>query len=835
MSVTDKIRRLSEMSFEELRFRAAQQWRVQRERIGLAVNGRRSTAEVGWWNPARVTDGELRAAIEKGQREKVATRLPAYFSTRKHPRFYFGAEEQEMIRAAYARWLPERVAEIRAEADAYVEHRFQIFAYPEVSVGRSIPWRKDWIHGRETNLAHWSRIPYLDFARAGDSKIVWEPNRHQHFFTLGQAFLLTGSETYAEECRAQMLDWIEQNPPHRGINWASSLELGFRIWSWLWAMNLFQGSTMFDGRTIAALLSSLAVQARQIRENLSVYFSPNTHLLGEGFALFCTGLLLPELRGAEDWYSTGRRILEEEMTRQVRADGSHLEQSSYYHRYATDFFLCAALLAERNGIAFPAGYRTRLEKMCEFILFTQLPGGLHPMTGDADGGRLLALTPNRSPAGPNDQRATLSTAAVYFQRGDFLRAAGGLREETLWLLGEEWCRWQERPAGKWPEETSRTFGEAGLVVQRDAWGESGRVLLFDAGPQGMGACAHGHADALQVMVSADGVDWLVDPGTFVYTSSYGWRHFFRSTRAHSTVVVDGRDQAEPVDFFKWKNIPEPRLELSAHAPRLDVALGGHDGYRRLEQPVTHRRCTIFVKPEYWLLLDEFSGSGRHELEFNFHFAPGIKVRCEDGAWVAAQGERRFVVITPPAVELSVVSGEENPAQGWYSRDYGHRQSAPVLVAAAKAEMPGQYAWILGPFSKPWPRLRRLAGPGLRAGVDWGGHRDLVAVAGQELQVSDAELWTDAQVCFLRLGTDGRPLRFVLVNGCCAATGGKPLLRVDSLLDMLDVARSGELLDVYMRPARRLLLYAPGASAARVNGAESPVLRHGDWIEIPGER
>ena len=53
----------------------------------------------------------------------------------------------------------------------------------------------------------------------------------------------------------------------------------------------------------------------------------------------------------------------EEARNQVRADGFHFEQSTYYHVYALDFFLHARLLAAENGVAIPADFDKTLERM----------------------------------------------------------------------------------------------------------------------------------------------------------------------------------------------------------------------------------------------------------------------------------------------------------------------------------------------------------------------------------------------------------------------------------------------------------------------------------------
>ena len=165
----------------------------------------------------------------------------------------------------------------------------------------------------------------------GDSKITWELNRHQHLVALAKAYRLTGREQFAAELFSQWFDWQRKNPYPIGINWASSLEVAFRTISWLWVCNLLADSAVVPPNFSRDLLRQLAVGGRHIENYLSTYFSPNTHLLGEGLALFFLGTLCPNLPAAGRWQTKGWNILLEGAKDQVRSDGMYFEQSTYYH------------------------------------------------------------------------------------------------------------------------------------------------------------------------------------------------------------------------------------------------------------------------------------------------------------------------------------------------------------------------------------------------------------------------------------------------------------------------------------------------------------------------
>ena len=74
-----------------------------------------------------------------------------------------------------------------------------------------IDWHRDLVSGKQAPQVHWSEIDPLDPEKVGDSKVVWELNRHQWVVRLAQAWAFTGDERYAEFYRFPVfvfrLDW----------------------------------------------------------------------------------------------------------------------------------------------------------------------------------------------------------------------------------------------------------------------------------------------------------------------------------------------------------------------------------------------------------------------------------------------------------------------------------------------------------------------------------------------------------------------------------------------------------------------------------------------------
>ena len=250
-------------------------------------------------------------------------------------------------------------AECLRIADEILQHRFPLLGVT-VETGPDIRWRRDYTSGVETTALYFRRIPYLDAARAGDHKSIWELSRHQHLVLLAQAHLFSGRQDFLAEIVRQTESWFEQNPFQRGINWASALEVAFRALSWIWVYHLVGDRLPKPFRH--RLLEGLYHHGLHLEANLSYYFSPNTHLLGEAVALHALGRLFPQFPRAGRWEQTGARVVRNELDRQVLADGFHFEQSTYYHVYALDMFQFHAVLRGLDDT-----FRERLTRMAELL------------------------------------------------------------------------------------------------------------------------------------------------------------------------------------------------------------------------------------------------------------------------------------------------------------------------------------------------------------------------------------------------------------------------------------------------------------------------------------
>ena len=250
-----------------------------------------------------------------------------------------------VVRAVASTPLAVRIETIARQV---LDHRFPLLGL-EIETGADIDWSRDYVHGVSNPTPYFRLLPYLDFSRVGDHKCIWELNRHQHLVILAQAWLLTVERAYLDELTRQLEQLVGENPFQRGINWTSALEVAFRALSWIWVYHL--AGVAFEPSFRRRFLTELYRHGKHLDANLSIYFSPNTHLLGEAVALHAIAALFPEFPGSARWRRTAGEIVSAQMEAQVQEDGSHFEQSSYYHVYAVDFLSSMRYLSPlENGI-----------------------------------------------------------------------------------------------------------------------------------------------------------------------------------------------------------------------------------------------------------------------------------------------------------------------------------------------------------------------------------------------------------------------------------------------------------------------------------------------------
>lgn len=656
-------------------------------------------------------------------------------------------------------------------AENIVVGRIDLLGLKNLYVGKDIDWHREPISGKVSPLKHWKQFDDLDASETGNKKIVWELNRHQHFFTLGVAYWLTRDERFAEIFVRHLESWMEENPPSRGINWASSLEVSFRAMSWIWAFHFFKDSEHFSPALFNRALKYLYRHGRHIERYLSKYYSPNTHLTGEALGLYYLGTQLPFLARAAHWRKLGEDILFGEISKQILPDGVYFEQSTWYGRYTADFFAHFVVLRALNGEPYfhskSGELEERLEKTFDFLMHVTMPDGRTPIIGDDDGGRSLPLTN----AAPDDFRGTLAVSAVIFDRGDHKFVSEKASEELFWLLGPDALRFYDTIPAVEPAIASADFADGGYSVMRDGWGDTDNCLIVDCGEVGSLAGGHGHADALSIELAIHGKTMLVDSGTYTYHETRELRDYFRSTAAHNTLVIDGLSSSVPGTAFGWKTRAEAKRKTWISEERFDLFEGSHNGYERLENPVTHTRSILFLKNDYWIMRDGVETTGAHEYSLNFHYARDVKATVAgNGEWVGDDDHRLFTFGD---------NGSWQQKESWISNNHGNKTNAPFLRFMSSGEGTQEFFTFILPVDAGVgaPDVEEISSPAGRAFViKYSGYTDIFIYNDEPgTMIENGIFDSNFKYSWARLSTgETVPDEFVLIHGNRLRIGGNDI-------------------------------------------------------------
>lgn len=563
---------------------------------------------------------------------------------------------------------------------------YSIFDLESCRLGSPPDWNTDPLTGRRAPLVYAPGLDYRDERIVGDIKYLWEPNRHLHVVTLAQAYALTRDEKFADEIGRHLESWIAQCPYPCGPNWASPLELGIRLINWSIAWQLLGGgqSSLFSsgrGRAFRdAWLRTIYLHARAIVANLSRFSSANNHLIGEAAGVWIASVTWPYWRRMSEWGRRCRAILAREALLQNAEDGGNREQALSYQQFVLDFLLLSGLAGRARGVDFDVAYWARLERMIDFIACMMDAGGNVPLIGDADDGYVVRVSQE---AGFCPYRSLIATGAVLFERPDLAGKAREIDHKTRWLLGDEAvARFERLAAATVPFVPRRELAWSGYYVLGNHFERADEIrLIVDCGPLGyLSIAAHGHADALSMVLSVGGVEILIDPGTYCYHTRPEWRRYFRGSRAHNTVVVDGEDQSVQSGNFMWSRHAQARCVEFRMVDGVQRFAGEHDGYARLSDPVTHRRAIALHESSREIeIVDVLRCASRHTVERMWHLSERVASAMRDSACVVEAG--RFEVIIEPLEPIEwtrVITGGTPLEGGWISRAFARKQPCTTL-------------------------------------------------------------------------------------------------------------------------------------------------------------
>lgn len=319
-----------------------------------------------------------------------------------------------------------------------------------------------------------------------------------------------------------------------------------------------------------AVAAGLFRQYRYLLGNLEYHLLGN-HLLENGFSLLFGACYFDDKR----FYRKAAEILREEFSEQILPDGGHFERSPMYHQIILGRVLdCINLLKNGDSAHIFSLLMETAARMLGWIEQMTFQNGAIPLMNDA----ALGMAPTTAELSAYAARLGVSTRRV------------PLKESGYRKIGSDSCE-----------------------------------MILDVGAIGPDYIpGHAHADTFSFELHVGGMPVIMDSGTSSYEDC-PLRHWQRSTRAHNTVEIDGKDQSEVWGSF--------RVARRARVTELKEGNGfieaAHDGYQRLTGKPTHRREWRFGERGFQIR-DRITGRFQEAIG-RFHFHPDVRLDAHSDA------------------------------------------------------------------------------------------------------------------------------------------------------------------------------------------------------------
>lgn len=455
-------------------------------------------------------------------------------------------------------------------------------------------------------------VDWKKYEQSELEKSVWL-NRFYFLPSFARLYHLTGDRSYLDDMMRIVRQWIADNPrlpdSHRTtFNWRD-MQVAWRSIHYSWCYYLGEeGLTVEEKKLITDTLKEhahiLLTGFGQAKLN---EFNHQSH---GGLAMLYLGVLFPQLDEAAELRRKAMIILNHHLANAFYADGGNVEQMFGYYPFQAHLFRDAFLLCSANGLEPPVNSLPMLKKMALYLAAVERPDGTVPQVNDSYEMPVRAILDTI-----NEITAVTAVASAKGISG---------------------------------------FPDTQVAVMREGGPEGWYVLANPASVIG----AHAHAGRLGFELWNGGSPLLIDSGCCNYDEPelVTW---YRTTRAHNTVIIDGVTEAATSSSLLWV----PRRETPN---RISGLLPGHEistvemvspPEEATNSSVSWTRKITLVKGRFAVISDMFEAGGEHSYEILLHFPPSEVTPDHTGRRLKIKTERETEIFaSDPAGEGRFITG-----------------------------------------------------------------------------------------------------------------------------------------------------------------------------------
>jgi len=496
-----------------------------------------------------------------------------------------------------------------------------------------------------------------------DIEWAWALNRHYPVTSLLSAYSETGNAKYIHYIDDFIKDWIIQSAPYPAVKSGTAmwrgLEVSFRVKVWSKVFYMFINSDYISPATELLILSAIPDHAHYARN----FHGHTNWLTMEMSGLATAASAWPEYKKSKEYMDYTLSAMTESLKEQIYPDGTQTELTTHYHRVALVNFYLYYTICQKANISLPKYFTDEIEKMWNYLALVMRPDG-------------NALLNNDSDLDYNKER--IYDVAKDYKRDDWLYVATNEKEGT--------------PPSNGP---SFIFPYAGHLISRSGYKLEDHWSFFDIGPWGSG---HQHNDKLHLSISAFGKDFLVDAGRFAYKGEVAekFRGYAKSSAGHNVLVIDNHGQM-PGPKLTESAIPKNQYIIT---PEFDYASESFNQYEGLEGTSKHTRALLYVRDEFWVVVDKIETDRPRNIKSLWHWHPQCDVQKLENNKIVGRHSGGQLTITPVGDnqgKVDFISGQETPKiQGWYSKKYNQYVPNTASIYSTDIDSDEVFVWLIKP-------------------------------------------------------------------------------------------------------------------------------------------
>jgi hypothetical protein len=224
---------------------------------------------------------------------------------------------------------------------------------------------------------------------------------------------------------------------------------------------------------------------------------------------------------------------------------------------------------------------------------------------------------------------------------------------------------------------AQRFEDCDRVTLRTGCHHGDILFFFEGGPQTFEHC---HFDKGQFILEAYGERFAADPGVIRYEDPASLT--FKNTAYHNLVTVNGQNQSYKDPD---KAVILERVSFGEQFDYIAADLG--NSYRELNRC---RRYVLFVRPDYFLVLDEIDSSVPG-LEWNYHSCVPIEAINLSSGLIKLEGEQASMILAigsdQPLEAATGTSSEDDTVITYDLRLTPPKESTSLHLAALLVPYP----------------------------------------------------------------------------------------------------------------------------------------------------